>query len=258
MNPPEIDKQLAELQAKHDRLIADLESGTDALRTKLSSLLQGVTDATHEARRFQESIGDPEESRTYLILSTLKGYGEVLHGVLDLICDPPSKRAEKGPWVHYVHNGRATCGIDVRGATGAHEGTPEFSKVTCPKCRTEVKALRAAAKSITFDIERMPLIPRPAVHLLHQGQPVCGFSTEVPGKWPEGHRWASSHDFDKVTCPACRANGQHYEIVGKHTGQVIGCTTGEAGKANVLAEEPGASFRPVSRQTCSICKEAGR
>jgi hypothetical protein len=27
------------------------------------------------------------------------------------------------------------------------------------------------------------------IHILHGGLPLCRFSTEVPGNWPEGHQW---------------------------------------------------------------------
>jgi len=41
------------------------------------------------------------------------------------------------------------------------------------------------------------------VHVLRQGLPLCGFSTEVPANWPPGHTWTHEDDCEHVTCPEC-------------------------------------------------------
>lgn len=50
----------------------------------------------------------------------------------------------------------------------------------------------------------------------------------------------------------------HYEIVGAYTGKVIGCTCGKSGRKDVLEEEPGATFRRVSRRKCSVCGKSAQ
>jgi hypothetical protein len=36
------------------------------------------------------------------------------------------------------------------------------------------------------------------IHLLWHGQALCRFSTEVPGRWPEGHVWVGKNDWQGV------------------------------------------------------------
>lgn len=45
--------------------------------------------------------------------------------------------------------------------------------------------------------------PEITVHILHHGLPLCGFSKDVPGKWPEGHKWTAIHRPDHSTCVGC-------------------------------------------------------
>lgn len=45
----------------------------------------------------------------------------------------------------------------------------------------------------------------------------------------------------------------HYLIIGKYSGDPIGCTCGKGDHENVLAEEPGSTFKRVRRQDCPIC-----
>ena len=48
----------------------------------------------------------------------------------------------------------------------------------------------------------------PRVHILFEGFALCGFSREVPAKWPEGHRWVGYLELvrhpESATCVACR------------------------------------------------------
>ena len=48
----------------------------------------------------------------------------------------------------------------------------------------------------------------------------------------------------------------HYVIIGKHTQEVIGCCTGDEGKALAMEQEPGCTLKRVSRHSCPNCKEA--
>lgn len=47
------------------------------------------------------------------------------------------------------------------------------------------------------------------VHVLYAGQPMCGFTTKVPGNWPEGHKWIGRSDaasiMTNVNCTSCKA-----------------------------------------------------
>jgi hypothetical protein len=52
-----------------------------------------------------------------------------------------------------------------------------------------------------------------AVHVLHYGRPLCGFSLEVfPRDWPPGHRWVGLDELGDATCPRC------IDVAGKITG----------------------------------------
>lgn len=47
----------------------------------------------------------------------------------------------------------------------------------------------------------------------------------------------------------------HFLIIGKYTSEPIGCTYGKKGKEEVLEEEPGATFRRISKKKCPICNK---
>lgn len=40
------------------------------------------------------------------------------------------------------------------------------------------------------------------VHVLLRGWPLCGFSMDVPGKWPHGHSWVRAGE-PEATCAEC-------------------------------------------------------
>lgn len=48
----------------------------------------------------------------------------------------------------------------------------------------------------------------PKVHILMHGNPLCGFTKEVPRDWPEGHSFLTIHEamiqLEKITCSHCR------------------------------------------------------
>ena len=43
------------------------------------------------------------------------------------------------------------------------------------------------------------------VHALLHGQPLCGFTHNLPKDWPEGHVWTGKEDVQNITCPHCKA-----------------------------------------------------
>lgn len=45
----------------------------------------------------------------------------------------------------------------------------------------------------------------------------------------------------------------HYLIIGGYTHKPIGCTWGEDGKAQVLEEEPRATFQRIAKRSCPVC-----
>ena len=49
------------------------------------------------------------------------------------------------------------------------------------------------------------------VHALLYGLPLCGFSREVPGKWPDGHKWVYVEDKELLTCDGCKEALQKVE-----------------------------------------------
>lgn len=57
--------------------------------------------------------------------------------------------------------------------------------------------------------------------------------------------------FEAITFPA---PVKHYRIHGESV-RDIGCTRGEDGKADVLAEEPGATFEEATPEECPTCRE---
>lgn len=46
----------------------------------------------------------------------------------------------------------------------------------------------------------------------------------------------------------------HYLVIGCYNRKAIGCTYGRRGCKEVLEEEPGCTFKRVSRRKCPICK----
>lgn len=53
-------------------------------------------------------------------------------------------------------------------------------------------------------MENRARLARTVVHILFNGLPACGFSTEASEHWPEGHRWLRvDQDRYKVTCDDC-------------------------------------------------------
>jgi hypothetical protein len=53
------------------------------------------------------------------------------------------------------------------------------------------------------------------VHILYEGHALCGLSSEVPAKWPPGHRWVSYQEKDALyisNCDACKSNFHNFNV----------------------------------------------
>jgi oligoribonuclease len=53
------------------------------------------------------------------------------------------------------------------------------------------------------------------VHILYAGLALCGLSSEVPAKWPPGHRWVSYEEkdaLDRSNCDACKVNFRNFNV----------------------------------------------
>ena len=42
------------------------------------------------------------------------------------------------------------------------------------------------------------------IHILSEGYPLCGFSTDVPVRWPKTQQWVSIDDCKDANCQACK------------------------------------------------------
>lgn len=47
----------------------------------------------------------------------------------------------------------------------------------------------------------------------------------------------------------------HYVVIGKNTKEIIGCCNGNRGRAEVMSQELGATFKRCLRKNCPICQE---
>jgi oligoribonuclease (3'-5' exoribonuclease) len=55
----------------------------------------------------------------------------------------------------------------------------------------------------------------PRMHILYEGRALCGLSSEVPAKWPLGHRWVSYQEEDALylsDCDACKSNFHSFHV----------------------------------------------
>ena len=54
-------------------------------------------------------------------------------------------------------------------------------------------------------------IPREdcVMHGIRQGLPLCGFTSNIPIEWPDGHRWTGFPDIDNMTCEKCIEEAKH-------------------------------------------------
>jgi hypothetical protein len=42
------------------------------------------------------------------------------------------------------------------------------------------------------------------IHILVSGIPLCGFTMELPTKWPIGHFYVREYEAEDATCQKCR------------------------------------------------------
>jgi hypothetical protein len=72
----------------------------------------------------------------------------------------------------------------------------------------ELSCCKPALFAVLFAAEVVPrdevVAVEPAVHILAEGYPLCGFNLNVPGQWPAGHRWVRRGEAG-ATCRACLA-----------------------------------------------------
>ena len=53
--------------------------------------------------------------------------------------------------------------------------------------------------------EEAVVAPKPAIHILDGGQPLCGFTNMSPMSWPAGHKWTDRQGASDATCDGCIA-----------------------------------------------------
>jgi len=53
------------------------------------------------------------------------------------------------------------------------------------------------------------------IHVLYQGQPLCGFSPTVPRDWPKGHLWVGMEDIKDANCSVCKTRAKKLEKISK-------------------------------------------
>jgi hypothetical protein len=46
------------------------------------------------------------------------------------------------------------------------------------------------------------------VHALQGGQPLCGFSQDIPANWPSSHAWTEVDDLENINCCACKSKAE--------------------------------------------------
>lgn len=73
----------------------------------------------------------------------------------------------------------------------------------------EQVGLDAVVKLAPRELWMEALTPNAELHVLRSGEPLCGFMLgELPGDWPDGHRWISEAQAAKpgappITCSTC-------------------------------------------------------
>lgn len=91
-------------------------------------------------------------------------------------------------------------------AAGDGKNCVVSDEVSCYTCLGHV--LESVIRSNHLTNEKL-LRMKDVCHVLHHGRVLCGFTTDEPGKWPEGQHWVSLEDAlttakDDVTCPECQ------------------------------------------------------
>lgn len=100
------------------------------------------------------------------------------------------------------------------------------------------------------------------IHVLDVGEPLCRFSSELPGRWPFGHIWCRPHEF-AATRAACIDPDHEVHSVFRH----VMCTGCEAAMGEVPPplppapnddDERSAREATVDEALRSLEREAGR
>lgn len=92
-------------------------------------------------------------------------------------------------------------------------------------------------------------MPEGGLHVLRYGLPLCGFSNEVPAKWPAGNRWVPIDDLKHATCKQCVINAQQ---VIRGFGQDEFCY---APPLFEMTQEPGTEIWHW-KLTCDKCRDS--
>jgi hypothetical protein len=71
---------------------------------------------------------------------------------------------------------------------------------TCPHCKDVFPGQMKPPRSESY-VETV-------VHILHHGWPLCAFSKEQPGAWPQGHKWVRLEAKEDATCSGCLSAAQ--------------------------------------------------
>lgn len=90
----------------------------------------------------------------------------------------------------------------------------DIDRADCKACLAEWEVLEAKRKRELRDLADDELLPKPSKkviwHVLLHGLPLCGFSKDVPGKWPKGNRWVGFEDKLVTSVPDCQMCVKEY------------------------------------------------
>lgn len=133
---------------------------------------------------------------------------------------------------------------DLAGVPGGIVPAPQrwdggVSERTAVRIATAIRALAAPAmddpaqqklgNALYVEPKFSPTPKQDWIHILHEGLPLCGFSREVPGHWPEGHRWVRVEDAKDATCGGCLAKLQCCNAIIRPDSPLCGLPYGHKG-----------------------------
>jgi mannose-6-phosphate isomerase-like protein (cupin superfamily) len=122
---------------------------------------------------------------------------EVLDGTLSLCADELETVLHQGD-IYIVRSGLP------HSAKSLEEKAVKVKVTSFPNDPTDHHLVRADT--------RWPLPIIPTVHSLFHGQPLCGFTNNPPGSWPDGQRWEDIEDRENITCPGCKERAEMIAI----------------------------------------------
>lgn len=85
----------------------------------------------------------------------------------------------------------------------------------CLVCGTAFLPSPTPARNVTPCAEPRSGDSTRVLHILYEGRALCGLSSEVPAKWPPGHRWVSYQEedaLDRSNCDACKVNFRNFKV----------------------------------------------